>query len=255
MIMIGAVTLVICNSVQNEQGEIVVQEEKKYELVAGESFGDSALQTAASLLRKETIFAKKDCHFIVISHSIFKNAINDYYRHVNDETLEFMMQNPFFGMWSSFAMKSWLSLFKRKEDLKRNAVIYTEKDKAEDVYFIRSGHVICTKTLMIHERQKDNESLILDDENNVIAIARDSTVKPVQIAVLKPGQIFGEEECYTHYKAETTRRPREEIWRKGLLKLVNKAPEHPNRESTMIVGSSTAEIWVIPAKVSLFTID
>ena len=224
------------------------------EIGQGDSFGEIALVDSVLRPRAVTVVTREDCHFLVLERPVYKQILGDHQKEMQDETIDFLMQNPLFSIWSPYALRSWISLFKRKEVFKRNAFVYKEGDKADDVYLVRSGQVICTKVLTIHERNKDNESLVLDEENNVVAVARESTIKSAEIMVVTPGQLFGEEESYANYRAELDfKKPKEEVKKKKKRIIENfiikKTHEVPVRETSMVVGSATAEIWIVPGKV------
>jgi len=244
-------------TVPNEQEEQYKGLPKTSEIEQGGSFGEGALADSVLRARTMTIVTKEVCHFLILERAVYKEILKEHQKEMQDETIDFLMQNPLFSIWSPFALRSWISVFRRKEVFKRHAVLYKEGDKAEDVYLVRSGQVICTKVLTIHERNKDNESLVLDEGNNVVAVARESTIKTVEIAAIQPGQIFGEEESYVNYRAEIDdkKRPREDIKkRKNKANeniFVKRTPETSIRETTMVIGSSTAEIWIIPGRVKI----
>lgn len=222
------------------------------EVTTGGSFGELAIIDSALRPRTATIKAKEECHLLVLERKAFSKILGAEEKRKLEDTVEFFAANPVFKAWSTFALKSWGYIFRMQYSYLRNAVLYREGDRADDIYLIKSGEVLCTKVVTMHKRTKGDESLVLDDEDQVVSVAKASTVKSVEIAIFGPGELFGEEESYESYKAENERKLREMMPKSHNTKHVPTEEDLPKRETTMTVISSSAEIWKIPAKVYIY---
>jgi len=237
---------------EEEQGSPKVSLQKVAELPQGAAFGELAIMDNILKPRSATITCKEDCHFLVLDRDIYKQVLGDDEKRELEATIDFLRLNPLFKVWSSYTLRSWVALFRRKEVYQRNAIIYREGDRADDIYLIRSGQVLSTKAITMKQRQEGDESLVLDDEDQVIAVARSSKIKTKEIALFGPGEIIGEEESYGAYKMESERPKKEDApaakRSKSAKRIVNKPL--PTRETTMIASSPNVELWIIPAKVN-----
>ncbi len=236
---------------EGQDGQEKVSLQKVAEMPQGTSFGELAIMDAVLKPRSATIRCTEDCHFLVLDRDIYKQVLGDDEKRELDATIDFLRLNPLFKVWSAYALRSWVALFRRREKFQRNAIIYREKDKADDIYLIRSGQVLSTKAITMQERQEGDESLVLDDEDQVIAVARSSKIKTKEIAIFGPGEIIGEEESYQAYKAEAEKAKRDEM-KKSRSSKKNVEKALPSRETTMIALSPIVELWIIPAKVREF---
>lgn len=259
IILAGSVDVLIQAPIKDENGQMILSLQKFAEFNTGDYFGESAIMDPMIRPRSTTIICKENCHILMLDRVPYNEFLGEKHRQDLDKTIEFLMVNPLFRPWNAKTLRTWAYLFKMEHKYNRNAVLYKEGDIPEDVFIIKSGRVVCTKVIAIHKRQKEDRSLCVDEEDQVIAVAKASTTKALEIATYGPGEMFGEEECYYAYRherespiiiKESPNKNKKSHKKEGdIIMTTENDGEALTRETTMSVMSSSAEIWKIPAKV------
>jgi cAMP-binding proteins - catabolite gene activator and regulatory subunit of cAMP-dependent protein kinases len=242
---------------------------KVAELGAGAPFGELAIMEDTLKPRAATIVAKEDCHFATLERKPYRAILGKYHRLETFAKVSFLSQLHIFKGWTFHEMKTWMYLFERKEKYLRKSVVYKEGDPADFIYLVKSGEVVCSKVIEVNYHPQNSENVVLDNENRVLVFDKEPLRKSVELNVLGPGQLFGEEEAWEAYKIEKEiERERQEEGKKKkgrssdsetdsdsdsdnekAKKQFVSVKKMPTRIFTVTVTSLEAEIWSIPRKV------
>jgi len=173
-----------------EQKEYVPTEVKT--LGPGCSFGELALLDNRP--RAATIKCREDCEFAVLDKQYFNDILKEKEQKKLFENVDFLSSMKVFHDFSFAALKS---LFYHTLEIKtfRKQVIYRKGDDPHSVYIIREGEFLMS--LDVEIPMKD----LLTDRNG---IKKDYIVKTLEMSLLGPGYIFGEEEMMEKQKRKTT---------------------------------------------------
>ena len=101
-------------------------------------------------------------------------------------------------MFHGFSFAALKSLFYHTLEIKtlRKQVIYRRGDDPHSVYIIREGEFLMTIDIEI-----PNKELGVEDKNG---IKKDYIVKTMELTLMRPGHIFGNEEMMEKQKRKTT---------------------------------------------------
>lgn len=173
-----------------EQKEMVLTEVKT--LGAGASFGELALLDNRP--RAATIKCREDCEFAILDKQHFNEILKEKEQKKLYENVDFLFNMRVFHGLSFAALKS---LFYHTNEMKiiRKQIIYRKGDDANSIYIIREGEFLLSIDVEIPIEEKCNEKLRL---------RKDKIVKTLELSILSPGQIFGEEEIMEKTKRNTT---------------------------------------------------
>ena len=174
-----------------EQKEFVMTEVKV--LGPGSSFGELALLDNRP--RAATIKCKENCEFAVLDKKHFNDILKDKEQKKLYENVDFLANMRVF---KGFSFASLKSLFYNTFEIKtlRKQVIYRKGDDPHSVYIIREGEF-----LMNVEVEIAIESLNSEKGGG---LKKDRITKTMDLAILGPGHIFGEEEIFEKIKRNTT---------------------------------------------------
>jgi len=235
---------------------------KVQELRNGSSFGELALLEDTLKPRAATIICKCDCHFATLDWKAYRKLFGADQRKKIEGAINFLTNVPIFKGISRHILKTWAYLFQKKTIYKRNQTIYNEDDDPEKIYLIRSGQVVCKKTLFISRPIEEKEDAIMGEKNQFYLIEKPPLSKLVDILILGTGEFFGEEESFASYRKNRTTQKRFNF--NELIKFEPKQNEDSEerqkkletfslkRSMTIVVSSQTAEIWEAPRKVFFF---
>jgi len=293
IILKGTVEVMINIATKDALGTDKFIQKKVGELSQGKAFGELAIMDESVKPRKATIVSKEDCHFATLSRSAFRSTLG-HIRKEHEALLEFFTKNPVFSInhWTNRAIQQFMKSFEQLNNLNRGTILYKEGDPCDKIYMVRRGEVVVTKTIEIERNLTLNQSLIVDEKNQMYQIAREPILKNVEICFFGEGNLFGEEEALLSYKEELFLERERERLRKEFKKLfdqqrLKKAKEgfnykpDPNinlpydpkedpkaieehvereikkaitkpvvRETTVMISSHKADIWVMSKKVT-----
>eukprot|EP00347_Sterkiella_histriomuscorum_P023290 403335214 len=199
------------------------------QLKTGKSFGELAL--IKNKPRAATIRCVEDCHFAVMSQSDYMKILNKIEQKNMSRIVEFMHELPFFKVWTRTSLGKLQYSFEQKQ-LQRNQVLYREGQDAEMIYIIQNGEFEVTKRFKKEQvkevdiskllsqkkdqqkqdqpgyiegsqeelnqnlgKQKSKDKQFKSGYNTQIQLAsRQRNVETFKIAILGPGQMFGEDD-------------------------------------------------------------
>lgn len=115
-------------------------------LMTGCVFGEFAL--AKNKPRSATVVCLENTHFAVLSKKDFIRILGNFTNKRFDEMADFLKGLPIFTGWSLNTLVRLSYLF-RNLKFKRNQKLFSEGDRAENVYIIKSGEFELTKGIMI----------------------------------------------------------------------------------------------------------
>ena len=267
MILKGFVQLNVPTPVTNREGNTDLKSQRVSEINVGASFGEAALTDKVLQPRTYTITCKEGCDLAILDrkqyHKILANAEKNYMT----THLSFFLEIPVMRPLSEYMLKSWLSMFEKKVYNVKH-VLYKEGDQPQEVYLIRSGQVMCKKKILMPRKFEDSSVLVKNEQDNSFRLEeKDPIYQEIRIALLGPGEIFGEEEVFAQFKKAKESKDVETLSHRGyrikkgvegLDKMTSKEVKmlesiKTTRETTMIVSSFEAEIWSVPAKVTFPT--
>ena len=263
IILKGSVQLNVPTPVPNNEGNSGLKTQYVSEINVGASFGELALTEEVLLPRPVTISCKEGCHLAVLDRKQYKKIISNAEKNYITTQLSFLLEIPLFQPLSEHMLKSWLSLFEKKVyNLKHT--FYKEGEQPQEVYLVRSGQVMCKKRITMPRKFEDSNVLVVNSRDNSLRLEeKEPLYQEVKIAILGPGEIFGEEEAFAEFKIAKDKdimsyrghRLKKRI--EGMDKMTSTEAQmlesiKPTRETTMILSSFEAEIWSVPAKVTLY---
>lgn len=273
--------------VKNEAGKDVKERVKVGEMHAGKSFGEFALLGGVNGKRTATICGNptNPCHLAVLERAPFQRILESLSQEI-PEQIEFLENTPFFKHLnlSARSIQQFINFFELKAVYPMNHVIYREGEPCDDIYLVRSGELKCIKTIQI---KNPATNFLIDEHNKLYPYDSAVITKQIELGVIVQGHLFGDEEAlmmqfmrlkeeakangYLKSKVPSTEREQFIMEIQSLLlqgsidKAILPPPKTPEglryrrnslgkteivtRESTIIVKSTKAEIWKIPARV------
>jgi hypothetical protein len=121
------------------------------ELGFGASFGERAIRQR--IPRTATITAKEDCHFAMLSQDAYNKIVAQYDEKVFMMKINFLRQITLIQNWGPDALGAIIYQANQVE-FTRKQIIYKPGDKADSIYFISSGEIEVSKTLVRDEREE-----------------------------------------------------------------------------------------------------
>jgi len=262
IILRGSVSIHIKVLGTNADGVQVMGSKKVADLTAGKSFGELSIMDETLKPRAATIVCTDDCHFALLDRKPYQAILGDADKELLQQQYDFLRTNAYFKDFPEYMLKSWTYLFEKRVVYGWKHVLYKEGDKPKEIYLIKSGQVMCTRKMAIPQKFEDRNVLTMGDDNkSIILEEKDKVYKEVKIALLGPGQIFGEEEVFAVFRKarekEIDNQKDEKV--KSAIQYLGKGTEEEKilssikttRETTMTVDTTSAEIWSIPAKVTV----
>eukprot|EP00755_Sulcionema_specki_P021412 Sspe_Gene.74157::Locus_45643_Transcript_1_1_Confidence_1.000_Length_1689::g.74157::m.74157 len=147
-----------------------------HDLIKGDTFGDDLVLSA--LPQGSSIVTKEPCEFVCLQHADYERLL----QHLEDRELDARVQYfqallvPVFASWSSYQLRE---LAKRTYPLRFGSrqVIVREREEGTDLYFIVKGECRVVREIEFNEAASGKVK---------------KTVKLLELAVLQPGEYFGE---------------------------------------------------------------
>ena len=145
--------------------------------------------------------AMENTHLLTLSKQVFDKITVTYRDHMLKEKIEFLQRFPFFMGISSPQLSEVLKnvrvlMFKNKD------VVFQEKQSVNNIYFIKQGEVILSKTVsqqlkILEEEDEDTEHRPDGDIRKYRVRNQQNaanTQKRIDYAYLGPNTAFGDEE-------------------------------------------------------------
>ena len=280
VILRGSVSVHIRVALPTEGGGQIMGTRKVNELFSGQSFGELAIMDEAIKPRSATITCMEDSDFATLDRKSYQRLIGFVQKQQVMAQVEFLQGISIFRHFSEHVLKVWVYLFGRKVTLPYKARIYREKDAPDEVFVVRSGQVVVTKKVPV-AIQREDRTIVTMAKDKVLALdEKPPIMREIKIALLGPGEIFGDEEGFAEFmqtqdrdekeggetenKEQGEEKPEEKpeksktqsVGHKRIINLDRHTEEAQilenikcYREATVSVSSREAEIWAIPTKV------
>ncbi|EAR88762.2 cyclic nucleotide-binding domain protein (macronuclear) [Tetrahymena thermophila SB210] len=172
------------------------------ELKQGDSFGEIAVLTGEK--RTATMICSEDTHLLALSKKGFDTILGAYKQFIMQETVEFLRKIPFL---QSIPSSQLLSLFQsvKEEKYVMGNQIYTEKDKPNCIYFVKSGEIEVTKEIQAADGFNDDKEVDYQEYNKrmsfsevekakIFGFQKKKSKQRVRLYLLGPHSYFGEQE-------------------------------------------------------------
>ncbi|KRX09454.1 Cyclic nucleotide-binding protein [Pseudocohnilembus persalinus] len=122
----------------------------------GESFGEIALLTNSH--RTATCVAQSSCYLMTLTKTAFDNIMGAYKEMLIEENVKFLRGFSFLKDLPTQQLLSLCHLFK-EHNLRPKSIIYSEKDLANQLYFVRQGQVELSRLQKVLQNESDKLDL------------------------------------------------------------------------------------------------
>ncbi len=221
------------------------------------SFGELCLLDNSLNMYSNSVIAREDCHFAILDKKVYQKILSNAKKNQLAALMKFLVDIPIFSKSTEHMLKSWIWLFE-KNIYNFKHQFYQEGEHPKRVYLIKSGQVLCKKRILVPRKFEDNNEVLVDVQNKSVSIEPlDPLYQEVQLCILGPGEIFGEDEVFPEFFKDL----QEKIKAKKDLDWVPKMSSteaqllnqiQSTRETTMTLATFHAEIWSVPANVTTF---
>ncbi|KAL4456525.1 hypothetical protein ABPG74_000632 [Tetrahymena malaccensis] len=171
------------------------------ELKQGDSFGEIAVLTGEK--RTATMICSEDTHLLALSKRGFDTILGAYKQFIMLETVEFLRKIPFLKQIPSSQLLSLFQSVKEEKYIMGNQ-IYTEKDKPNCIYFVKSGEIEITKEIQADDFNNDKEEDYQEynkktafsevEKTKIFGFQKKKNKQRVRLYQLGPHSYFGEQE-------------------------------------------------------------
>ncbi|KAK7012116.1 cAMP-dependent protein kinase regulatory subunit [Biomphalaria glabrata] len=117
----------------------------------GESFGEAVL-LGEDKIRNASVIANDDCQMMVVDQLLFDKALKSHEQQIQNEILNFLDCQPFFGRMSS-KFKRLLQLSLKKVTFPANVAICKQGNLVTSLYFVTKGEISIWTVPSYHQRQ------------------------------------------------------------------------------------------------------
>uniref|UniRef100_A0A2C9KHM5 Cyclic nucleotide-binding domain-containing protein n=1 Tax=Biomphalaria glabrata TaxID=6526 RepID=A0A2C9KHM5_BIOGL len=117
----------------------------------GESFGEAVL-LGEDKIRNASVIANDDCQMMVVDQLLFDKALKSHEQLIQNEILNFLDCQPFFGRMSS-KFKRLLQLSLKKVTFPANVAICKQGNLVTSLYFVTKGEISIWTIPSYHQRQ------------------------------------------------------------------------------------------------------
>eukprot|EP01017_Pseudomicrothorax_dubius_P034028 TRINITY_DN4617_c0_g1_i2.p1 TRINITY_DN4617_c0_g1~~TRINITY_DN4617_c0_g1_i2.p1 ORF type:complete len:745 (-),score=89.20 TRINITY_DN4617_c0_g1_i2:47-2281(-) len=166
-------------------------------LRAGESFGELALINNKP--RSATITCKEDCHFAILEKEYYKDILKERQEKEIMSKLHFLYSVKAFSKWNYNLLRSVYLNSEPTKDYKINQVVYVEGALGSTMYVIKEGQFKVTKEVDLEGY--DNSSSM---RQHLLMVNTKMRRKNIEVSILGPGEIFGEDDLLMNRPRFTT---------------------------------------------------